>query len=484
MLIQPINLYFKANLYSQKPSFQGKTTNIPTEKVLTMINDGKHVRQIAKELKISVHTYYQLLRDRGIEYKKKTLPAKLEKITKEQLENFHKMKMSISEICEELKIGDWEYRRLLNYYSIMSPKKALMKTNKAITKEQLQECVDKYNTVEERSKALNITNNMYFNLIQKFNIETPYKSRVKEVSNVTAEQILQLQKEGKSTKEIIKILNISQGIYNDLINRAGIVTALKESKQIISEITKERLEGLINSGKKVKEICEELQISERTYSRLIDKFGIVTKRKKGVLNNKKITKEMLQTLVDQKLTPDEICEKLNLSKPNFYKMLKILDINYDYLHHANEKIVSKRELEEAISTGKTVKEISEDLSIGKSTYHFKAKVANVETALRKNIDTINAISKEEIQESINSGLTVKEITEKFNITEANYSALIRKYNLSTPQRESMKKIASISREEIISMLNEGKTKKEITETLGIDLKSLNKILNSGFKKNI
>ena len=48
----------------------------------------------------------------------------------------------------------------------------------------------------------------------------------------------------------------------------------------------------------------------------------------------------------------------------------------------------------------------------------------------------------------------------------------------------MKKIASISREEIISMLNEGKTRKEITETLGIDLKSLNKILNSGFKKNI
>lgn len=476
MIISPANLYHISNLYNLNPSFQGKTANIKTEKLLEFINIGKPVREIAKELGISVHSYYRLLTERNIEYRKQKLAENLQNISKEQIENFHKMGMTITEICAELGIKMWEYRRLLQYHSITTPKKILMEASKTVTKEALQDCINRYPSVKERCNALKITNKIYYDLIQKFNIETPYKKRLKEVSNVTAENILQLKEEGKSVKEIIETLNISYGIYNGLINKAQITTELKKCKQRISGITKEHLEALINSGKKVKEICEELQIPERTYSRLVDKFGIITERKKIKLNNKKVTKEILQTLVNQNFSRDEICEKLNISQTSFYKMLKMFDINYDYLHHANEKIISKKEMEEAIRKGKTIKEISKDLNIGVSTYHFKAKATKVETVLRKNIDTIDSISKEEIQDAINSGLTIKELTEKFNITEANYIALIRKYNLSTPQRENMKKIANISKEEIISMLNEGMTKKEIAKKLGIATKSLERIL--------
>ena len=150
--------------------------------------------------------------------------------------------------------------------------------------------------------------------------------------------------------------------------------------------------------------------------------------------------------------------------------------NKGFYYQTNGKKVLSTITTTSTTNGKTTKEISEDLNIGVSTYHSKAKAAKVETVLRKNIDTIDSISKEEFQDAINSGLTRKELTEKFNITEANYIALIRKYNLSTPQRENMKKIANISKEEIISMLNEGMTKKEIAKKLGIATKSLEKIL--------
>ena len=69
-------------------------------------------------------------------------------------------------------------------------------------------------------------------------------------------------------------------------------------------------------------------------------------------------------------------------------------------------------------------------------------------------------------------MTIKDICEKFNITEANYYALIRKYNIQTPLREHLVNVSNITKEEIQAMQKEGMTKKEIAKTLGIGIDAL------------
>ena len=85
MIISPANLYHISNLYNPNPSFQGKTANIKTEKLLEFINIGKPVREIAKELGISVHSYYRLLTERNIEYRKQKLAENLQNISKRRI---------------------------------------------------------------------------------------------------------------------------------------------------------------------------------------------------------------------------------------------------------------------------------------------------------------------------------------------------------------------------------------------------------------
>ena len=93
----------------------------------------------------------------------------------------------------------------------------------------------------------------------------------------------------------------------------------------------------------------------------------------------------------------------------FYKLLKRLNINYNYQHHSNEVKISPQILAEMAESGKTTTEIASELGISGTTYHAKVKAANIKTVFRDSIDTIAAITKERIQELINKGLKIAEI---------------------------------------------------------------------------
>lgn len=315
-----------------------------------------------------------------------------------------------------------------------------------------------------------------FNPTTTFNNKTPFKSR--PTNTVTKETILEMQNAGKSFKEILKELNISEWSYSCLLSKFGIKTKAKLSKEKIALITKEILQDYINKKISVTEICKELDIPERTYSRLLDKFGLKTERKKAKQNATSITKEKLQKLVDNKLSVTEICEKLKIDKSTFYRTLKRLNIKYSYQKHSREIQISKERLQELAESGKTTKEIARELGISVTTYHQKVKEYNIKTILRDSIDKIQNINIEEIQNDINNKIKIKDLCQKYNITNSTYSAIIRKYSLDTPTRTCQSRISKTSKDEILKLKNAGYKPKEICTKLEISETTYYRLINA------
>ena len=425
MKINPI--FYNNNSY--KPSFQSKTSAISTERLISLVESGKTVKQMKSELGIALDTFYKLLRERGIEYRKKTISEKVKGITKAQIEEFLNSGDTVSEICSKLGINSSQYYMLLEKFSIKSPKKMKTERASAITKADLEKSVKEFATVKERCLSLGISKDVYFRLIKQYEIMTPYKQQVKHNSSISEKDVIDLINKGKPVQEIIGILGISEDFYKRLLKKNNIMTASKKSKQNIATISKEKLESFFEQGKKVSEICEELGISKKTYSRLLNKFGIMTKRKKDRLNVSHIKKEDIEILVKRNIPPDEICKYLGINKTTFYELLKILNIDYNYVHHSNEIDIPKKVLEQAAKSGKTVKKISEKLGICTTTYNSKARINKIETVYRDSITRIASVTKEDLQQVIDKGLSVTEICEYFKITHSNYRTLVQKYNL-------------------------------------------------------
>lgn len=476
LLIKHMKILFNTQTY---PTFRGKTSHITTEDLKRLIESGKTVREIKAELGIATDTYYKLLRERGISYRMQKEPQNPAGVSKVQIETLLKNGITVPKICEMFKITANAYYKLAERLGVKHPKKALAERAAAITEQQLKKCISDRLSVKQICETLQITPGIYYDLLGKFNIQTAKKASFKHNSSITKEQLQRLIDSGMSYKEILEELQISPDGYNTLISKFGIVSAMKQAKEHISAITKEKLLELIESGKSVKEICMELDIKERTYSRLLDKFGISTQKRETKRKLNAITAKELQELVDNGLSIEEICKNLGIGKWNFYKLLKRLNIQYNYQHHHGEIIIPVERLQAVSTSGRTTKEIADELGISQNTYNEKAKVAKINTVLREAIYRISEISKEEMQEAINSGMTVNEICSKFKITHANYSALIRKYNLVTPQRESTSRISQISKAQILEMKKSGKSVSEICEALNISENSYRRILKAG-----
>ena len=241
--------------------------------------------------------------------------------------------------------------------------------------------------------------------------------------------------QGKNYDEIAEELKISKSSIDTLINKFHIKTSIRETKAIAGEITKERLEALIESGKSVAEISEELHIARRYYTGLLNKLGITTKLKRSRENIDSITKEKLQELVDSGLTVDEILKRLKLSQSTFYQLLKRLDIRYDYKNHANEIFVPKHKLQNVVDNWKNKDELIENLGIAEGTFYHKSKVEKVETQLSDSINRIKEIDKKEVQEYLDQGATPQEICELYNITPSVYHTLVQSFGITSSAKK-------------------------------------------------
>ena len=457
------------------PSFTGKKgIKITREQVLKLRGLGLEERSIAKELGVPVTSYYRQLKALGLSLKHSNYNDNLNKISKEKFKELLKQNFSVLDICKYFNITRTAYYNLLKKFDL----KNYMHGAKSVTKEILQKLADSGVPVDGICKRLNISKSVYFSLVHKFDIMTDYKKSKEQVSKITREDIVNLIEDGKTYPKIAEILGISKATLKNQITKMKITTKKLQGKKDIAKVTKEKLEELINSGKNIDEICKELNITQRSYSNLVNRFGIMTKIRQGKLNNSGITKDEMQTVIDTGLPVKEMCKRLNISRQIFYHLIRVLDINYNFRHHRNLKELSKDKIEQIVSEWESKEKAEEKLDMSVRTFYKKAKEAKVPTILSESINKLKDLGakKEEIQMYLDEGATPQEICEMYDISPELYHSLVRKYCLVSSAKMQSERTKSITKEQLEQMIQSGKSQKEICKELGISSGTLHKKL--------
>ncbi len=468
-----MNITITALHTNSRPAFTArKTAPVTREQILNLRDSGLPETKIAKQLGVSTAYYYKKLKEFGLAKKLAKYNDELNKISKEKFETLLKHNFSINDICSYFKITTTAYYNLLERFNLKSYMHGA--NSKVVTKELLQELVDNNLPTEEICKRLNISKFVYYKLIVKLDIQTPAKIARERVSKITKEEIEKLIESGKTYPEISEELEISQPTLQRLVTKFKIKTKILETKDAIAKITKEKLEELIYSGKNVDEICEELNINRRNYSTLVNRFDIMTTFRQGKENISNVTKEELQRLVDKGTDIDTICKQLNINKRAFYILLKLLDINYNYKHHARLKDISKYKLEQTVKNWESQAKAEDELDVTASTFNYKARQAKVATVLSESIDRLKDLEakKDEIQMYLDEGATPQEICEMYDIPFNMYHSLIRKYNLSSVWKKKFDSTKSITKEQLEQLIRSGKSRQEICEELNISRNTL------------
>lgn len=468
------------NSYYINTSFSSRRINISKEQILELRARGLAEKDIVKELGISIATYYDKLKKLGLPSKIQQHREKMSNIPKDEFEQLLKNKTPIEEICKI-------YNITTNAYYDFIEKAGLRKyivgaSKKAVTKDQLQKLVDQNIPRDEICEQLNIGIDAYFELLQKFNIATAYKNCKKRISEITKNQLENLINSGKSNQEISDTLGISLSSLQALIAKFQIKTKFLKAKENIANVTKEQLESLINSGKSVDEICKELNITPRTYTDIRNRLGIMTDRIKSIINIKNIKKEQLQELVDSGYTVDEICKKLNITQTMFYKLIKRYHVRYNYKNHANEIYISNSSLQKIVNEWTSAEDIERKLNVSTTAFYDKSLAQGVKTLLRDNLTKIGKIDVNEMQRLLNNGISWREICKIFDITPAMYKTILRRADLMTPAKKQRLNVQSITKEQLENLIASGKSTKEICKELNISTKTyIKKLRNFGLK---
>ena len=109
-------------------------------------------------------TYYKWLKKLGISSKLENYNSELSQISQEKFEELLKNKTPMDAICNFFKITTTAYYNLIDKFGLRG-KYVVGANKKAVTKEKLQELVDKQVSIDDICKELNIGKSAYYDLV-------------------------------------------------------------------------------------------------------------------------------------------------------------------------------------------------------------------------------------------------------------------------------------------------------------------------------
>lgn len=321
---------------------------------------------------------------------------------------------------------------------------------------------------KEIREMYGLTKEQFQRFCSKEGIITPKKQALINSSNVTKEQIEELISQGKSRQEICDILGIKKNALQDKINEYGIESESKKQRESAANITKELLEQYDAEGKTIEEIADIFGVSKATIQNRKNKFGMVSQTKQSKLNYRNITEEDITVLMEQGMSMAQIRETLgNIPKTSFNRILNRLGIETSQkkaIQHNNS--ISREAIQVRLDAGMPVKQIQEELGIGRSEWQKKLREFGIETADTQKYKKADTLTKELLETERSAGLSVSEISKKYNISQKAVYKRMHLYGLELSQPKT-KTTVDITKEDILKRLAQGKTHNEIREEFGL-----------------
>lgn len=397
-------------------------------------------------------------------------------LTKEDIQSRLNTGMSAKEIQKDLRISEVTYQKLLHKFEIETSQLSANKTCSNVTKEDILIRLDKNMGSFEICKDLNISHSTLMAKCREFGIQTKILESKEKLASISKEQLTEAIQRLKSRKLVCAELEITEKQYTYLCNKYGIKTEAALAKERAAAITKEELENLLIKQKKTrKAAANELGVTASTIDRLIIKFGLPIKSE---LENKQknitdISTEQLKELEESNLTIKEKAAALHIGVSTYLNLLYKRGLK----ELTPEELALKNQIETLISQNKTMNDIAQELNMSYSSLHNFVDRFSI-TTKRKEIRSNNlSIDKEKFTQMVELGFSKSDIIDEFNISEDTYYKMIYKLNLSTNLNSSKDNINDVSKEEFLNLINKNCSRNDICIQLNISKSTYRRLLS-------
>lgn len=239
-------------------------------------------------------------------------------------------------------------------------------------------------------------------------------------------KIKEMLNAGNTLREISEKFNISKTLpsllknnYEDIQNR------------LLEKIrTYEKVIELYKEGYTVSEIAEKMGTTKQNISRIL-KLGNVSRESGGISKRRERIVKKIKEMTEQGITLERISEKLGISEMSVRKYA--YDEGIELISETSLRVTRlKEQAIELKKQGMTQVEIAEKLGLSQGYVSKFLLDENIRTRLK---EEEYRERDQKIYEEYQKGLTVKELSEKFNLTEINIRRILYKFS-KTEQSET------------------------------------------------
>ncbi|MCM1073913.1 MAG: hypothetical protein NC334_08915, partial [Bacteroides sp.] len=306
---------FKIPIKSDIETKQEIIDNITREQLEEVENSNLGLKEKAAKLQIGTTTYTTLLYKKGL---KEFTPEEL--ALKSKIEILLGENDSVKDVAKELNMSYSNLHLWIDRFSISTKVRDTRSHNRSIDKEKFAQMVQLGFSKSEIKEEFQISEDYYYKLIYKLDLATIATRQIENIDNISKDEFLDLINKNCSRSEICLKLNISKNGYRRLLRKFKITTSQMAINEHAGSISKEELSSLIAQGYKKTTICDILDISDGTYTKLVKIHKIPNYKIQEREHISQITKEKLESLLTL-MSPNAASQELRISSSSVYRLM-------------------------------------------------------------------------------------------------------------------------------------------------------------------
>ena len=371
--------------------------------------------------------------------------------SKEIFENFINKGMNTIDIRQLLLAGQGTISLRLSEYNLKTERfvRYLELASPEIDKKILELHAKGLNQ-SEIAREIGLNTDIVQRTFKRLNIKSQKQERIEHNnSSENIAKILQLREEGKTLREIAKLVGTSRTSVHEILSRNG---EQNRNAQINSKIFIKKVKELYEKGYNLTQISEELGCSDDHVSKILKKEGMLTPRQL----KRKAFAEKRPLVINMYLTEtkglNKIAEKYELTWKQIYQILdkaNVLEKKYPKQNEDDQKVL------DLFAQNLQINDIAERL--GKSvSYVYKVLERHgkkTDTAIRKE-QMAQESFKQNIIEHFKDGYSVSEISQLTNCAAKTVRNILNENGYKTDEQVHLEYIHSKElREEIVEQFN-------------------------------
>jgi transposase-like protein/Mor family transcriptional regulator len=283
--------------------------------------------------------------------------------------------------------------------------------------------------------------------------------------------VIECYKSGMTQTDISVKYNISQYEVHRILKENGVEIHNRINDNLKTSI----VEDYKSSGMSLASIARKNKINQRTVSKIIKENNIPIQKRKsqGKFNNN--LKMLIIEDYNSGMSQKDVAEKYNCCQTTIFKILKENNVS---TRDKCKKITDEQKLLiiEDYKSGSTLQSIANNYNCDQSYISRILKNNNVSTRTRGNKNMFTDEQKLLIIEDYNSGMSQKDVAEKYNCCQTRIFKILKENNVSTRTRGNKNMFTDEQKLLIIEDYKSGMSQTDVAKKYGISHITIFKIL--------